>query len=95
MAKKKPGLTIDQHKKLGKRLKKMQDDLQDISSIIGKAYGYSSRAGYLAENMARGLRSRGGMTPLKKLGCEMDTMVILETTRTEWDSKQYGHIYLG
>lgn len=90
--------TIAQHKAMGERLKRLQTELTEISNEISSTYGWSSRPGISAGNMARAKRAK--MTPLRKLQCALDKVllqdVIDQTSQLEvlknWD--EYSDIYL-
>ncbi len=83
MPKKYTGLTIEQHKKLGKQLKELLSLHHEILNTVQSAYGKSSRVGVAVRSFIK----------IDTLTRELDAMVCRETTKEEWDQNNYGKIY--
>jgi len=80
-----PKLTINEHIALGRKIKLLNELRFEIINEVARGYGCSSRAGKLSESIVR----------TDKLACEMDNIVIRETSYKEWQDNNYGSIYLG
>ena len=80
-----PGLSIQEHIALGRKVKQLNELRFEILNEVYRGYGVSCRAAKLAERIVK----------TDKLACELDNIVIRETTYKEWQDKNYGSIYLG
>lgn len=80
-----PKLTIAEHIALGRKIKLLDELKFEILNEVYRGYGVSCRAAKLAERIVK----------TDRLACEMDDLVIRETTYKEWSEKGYGSIYLG
>ena len=85
MPRRHPRLTIEEHIALGKKVKLLENLKFEIINEVYRGYGVSCRAAKLAERILN----------IDKFACEMDNIVVKETTYSEWSSRGYGSIYLG
>lgn len=85
MPRRNPKLSIAEHTALGKKVKQLNELHWEILNEVYRGYGTSCRAAKLAERIVK----------IGRLACEMDALVIRETTYAEWNEKGYGSIYLG
>lgn len=83
MPKKHTGLTIEQHKELGIKIKQLKELKSEILNIVQHAYGKSSRAGVATRSIVR----------VDILAREMDNYLARETTKEEWDVNCCGGFY--
>lgn len=91
MTQKKTGLTIDQHKELGARIKKIGQELSEVADIVGGAYGWSSRQGTLAEGMIR--PKRAIVAPIFKLQVAMDEALFKDFRLKDWWKEKEEEMY--
>lgn len=85
MPKKHTGLTIEEHKELGNKIKQLKQLRYEIINTVWGAYGKSCRAGIAARSVIK----------VDTLIRELDNIVCRETTKEEWDQNGYSQIYYG
>jgi len=85
MGKKKPGLTINEHLLLGRKIKELNKLHKVIINEVWRGYGKSCPAGVAARSIVR----------TGKLQSELDNKVCRETRREDWERERYGNLYFG
>ena len=83
MPKKHKGLTIEEHKELGIKIKQLKSLQSEILNIVQHAYGKSSRAGVAVRSIVK----------VDILAREMDNCLARETTIEEWRETRCGGFY--
>lgn len=83
MPKKHSGLTIEEHKQIGIKMKQLDEIHREILKSIWTAYGKSSKCGQAVRSIVR----------LGTFQTEMDNIVCRETSVKEWQKNDYGRIY--